>query len=248
MITIGGSDPDNLSLRIVEALGSAQIPNLEIILVVGSSNPHLPALHAAVERSALSIKIEQNVSEMPVLMAWADVAISGAGGTSYELCYMGLPALLFIISENQRQVAAELSGFDAAIHAGWAGDFDGNKFVEELSTLIQSQETRQAISDRARSLVDGLGADRVRAALVDKQITVRRARADDCQLLFSWASDPATRSASFSRRNCFGTIIKSGFRRGCKTRRPSSISAMLRLEKRSARHGFSLRVAGLQYP
>lgn len=197
LITIGGSDPDNLSLRIVEALGSAQIPNLEIILVVGSSNPHLPALHAAVERSALSIKIEQNVSEMPVLMAWADVAISGAGGTSYELCYMGLPALLFIISENQRQVAAELSGFDAAIHAGWAGDFDGNKFVEELSTLIQSQETRQAISDRARSLVDGLGADRVRAALVDKQITVRRARADDCQLLFSWASDPATRSASF---------------------------------------------------
>jgi UDP-2,4-diacetamido-2,4,6-trideoxy-beta-L-altropyranose hydrolase len=197
LITIGGSDPDNLSLRIVEALGAARIPHLEIILVVGSSNPHLPALRVAVERSALPIKIEQNVSDMPALMAWADVGISGAGGTSYELCYMGLPALLFVISENQRQVAAKLSGFGAAIHAGWAGEFNESKFVEELGALIESQEKRQGISGRARSLVDGLGADRVRAALLDKQITMRRAHADDCQLLFSWASDPITRSASF---------------------------------------------------
>jgi UDP-2,4-diacetamido-2,4,6-trideoxy-beta-L-altropyranose hydrolase len=197
LITIGGSDPDNLSLRIVEALGSARIPNLEIILVVGGSNPHLPALRAAVERSTLRIEIRESVSDMPALMAWADVGISGAGGTSYELCYMGLPALLFVISENQRQVAAELSGFGAAIHAGWTGDFDKNKFVEELSALIESQEKRQAVSDRARTLVDGLGADRVRAALLDKQTTLRRVLADDCRLLFSWANDPATRSASF---------------------------------------------------
>lgn len=197
LITIGGSDPDNLSLRIVETLGSAQIPNLEIILVVGGGNPHTPALRAAVERSALPIKIEQNVSDMPGLMAWADVGISGAGGTSYELCYMGLPALLFVISQNQKEVAAELSGRGAAIHAGWAREFNEIKFVEELSALIESQNKRQAISDRARILVDGLGADRVRAALVDKQIKVRRVRAEDCRLLFSWASDPATRSASF---------------------------------------------------
>ncbi len=197
LITIGGSDPYNLSLRIVEALASARVPNLEIILVVGGGNPHLQALRVGVERSGLSIKIEQNVSDMPGLMAWADLGISGAGGTSYELCYMGLPALLFVISENQKQVAAELSGCGAAVHAGWAGDFDKSKFVEELNALIDSQEMRQAISDRARTLVDGLGADRVRAALLDKQITLRQAWADDCPLLFSWANDPATRSASF---------------------------------------------------
>jgi RimJ/RimL family protein N-acetyltransferase len=134
---------------------------------------------------------------MPDLMAWAEVAVSGAGGTSYELCYMGLPSLLFVIAHNQQRAAESLAELSAAVYAGAARDFDRHKFAEELRELIESKDRRLAISRRARELVDGLGAERVGASLKDREMKLRPLRETDCRLLFSWANDPVVRNASF---------------------------------------------------
>lgn len=197
LVTIGGSDPDNLSERIIESIARSAPPDLQLVLVVGSSNPHVQSLRAAIERLPLQVRIAQSTVEMPALMAWADVGVSGAGGTSYELCYMGLPSLLFVIAENQRRVAEHLSESSVAVHAGSACDFNSQRFSEELFCLLGSQDRRLDMSRRGRVLVNGLGADRVRAALLNREIQFRLLREGDCQLLFSWANDPAVRRASF---------------------------------------------------
>ncbi|MFZ3263887.1 MAG: UDP-2,4-diacetamido-2,4,6-trideoxy-beta-L-altropyranose hydrolase [Terriglobales bacterium] len=197
LVTIGGSDPYNLSVRILESIALLGQADLQLVLVVGSSNPHFQCLQSATGRLPVRVRIVQDALDMPELMAWADVAISGAGGTSYELCYMGLPSLLFVIAENQRGVAEHLSELSAAVHAGTAHDFNSQRFAEELCCLIGDMERRRAMSHRARALVDGLGGDRVRAALLDKGMQLRQLRETDCQLLFSWANDPGVRSASF---------------------------------------------------
>jgi UDP-2,4-diacetamido-2,4,6-trideoxy-beta-L-altropyranose hydrolase len=197
LVTIGGSDPDNLSLQILESLSQLKDANLEVVLVAGGSNPYLRELQCTIESSPTRVRMVTNTLDMPSLMAWADVAISGAGGTAYELCYMGLPALLFVIAENQRGIAESLSNLSAAVNAGWARDFDAGSFAERLRQLIGSRSARQALSTRARELVDGLGADRVRAALVDRELHLRTLCEDDGQLLFSWANDPQVREASF---------------------------------------------------
>lgn len=197
LVTIGGSDPDNLSFRVLESLAVLARPDLQVLLVVGGSNPYLHKLESAAERSPLSVRIVRNAVDMPALMAWADIAISGAGGTSYELCYMGLPSLLFVIAENQRCVAQHLSDLSAVVNAGTAVSFDPQKFIDGLSDLIDSRKQRQVISERARDLVDGSGADRVRAALQDREVRLCALRETDCQLLFAWANDGAVRAASF---------------------------------------------------
>jgi UDP-2,4-diacetamido-2,4,6-trideoxy-beta-L-altropyranose hydrolase len=197
LVTIGGSDPDNLSARVLESIALLADADLQVVLVAGSSNPHLQSLQAATGRLPVRVRIVQSAREMPSLMAWADVAVSGAGGTSYELCYMGLPSLLWVIADNQRQVAEHLSSLSAAVHAGVARDFAAQRFAEQLGRMIGNPDQRQAMSHRARSLVDGLGADRVRAALLEREMLLRPLRESDCELLFSWANDPDVRSASF---------------------------------------------------
>lgn len=197
LVTIGGSDPNNLSLKILEGMAVLSRPELQVVMVVGGSNPHLQALQSATKRLQISIRIVQNALDMPALMAWADIAVSAAGGTSYELCYMGVPSLLFVVADNQRGVAEHLSRLSAAVHAGMARDFAHEKFIRQLSSLIDSVDQRQTISNRACALVDGVGTERVRAALVDREINLRSAAESDCQQLFSWANDPAVRSASF---------------------------------------------------
>jgi UDP-2,4-diacetamido-2,4,6-trideoxy-beta-L-altropyranose hydrolase len=197
LVTIGGSDPGNLSLRILESLPLLQCADLEVVLVAGGSNPHLQDLQAARQRSPVQVQLVANALDIPALMAWADVAVSGAGSTSYELCYMGLPALLFVIAENQRGVAEHLSKLSAAVCAGEAAEFDSLRFTETLRRLIESPGTRHAMSNRERDLVDGVGAERVKSALLDRELQIRLCRETDCQLLFSWANDPELRQASF---------------------------------------------------
>jgi UDP-2,4-diacetamido-2,4,6-trideoxy-beta-L-altropyranose hydrolase len=196
LITIGGSDPDNASEQVFQSLEFLERKDLEVVLVVGSGNRHLEALQAASERCLVPVSIARRVQDMPALMAWADVAIAGAGVTSYELCYMGLPSLLLVVAENQRRIAERLSELGVAVNAGRSREFRGELFAEQLQALIESSERRGAMSHGARELVDGLGSERVRAALLDRELRLRFVRESDCRSLFEWADDPVVRAAS----------------------------------------------------
>jgi UDP-2,4-diacetamido-2,4,6-trideoxy-beta-L-altropyranose hydrolase len=197
LITIGGSDPHNTSTQIVQSIKLLGNADLEVVLVVGGGNPHGDALLEAMVRCPVAVRMVRNVQDMPALMAWADVAISGAGVTSYELCYMGLPSLLLIVAENQRRIAEDLSELGAVVNAGTTQGFRGELFAGQLRSLIEDSERRGAMSREGRELVDGMGSGRVRAALVDRELELRSARESDRQLLFEWAVDPVTRAASF---------------------------------------------------
>ena len=197
LITIGGTDPENLSERILQSLELLPPGDLEVTLVVGSGNPHWDALQAASARSPVPVHLERSVRDMPDLMAWADVAISGAGGTAYELCYMGLPSLLLVVAENQRLSAERLSDSGIAVNAGTTQEFRAESFAPQLQSLIESSERRAAMSHRGRELVDGLGSERVCGALLGRELKFRLVREGDRRLLFDWAADPAARAASF---------------------------------------------------
>ena len=52
--------------------------------MAGASNPHRAELEAAVERSGAAIRLLSAVTDMPGLMAWADVAVAAGGTTAWE--------------------------------------------------------------------------------------------------------------------------------------------------------------------
>jgi RimJ/RimL family protein N-acetyltransferase len=144
------------------------------------------------------IVLRRDVSNMAELMAWADVAISAAGTTCWEMCLMGLPALLVDLAENQTRVARELDRRGCAIHLGGSHDFSAEKIVEQGGRLLRSQEDRQAMSLRCRELVDEKGARRVVSALRGVELFLRPAQEKDSHLLWVWANDPGVRAAAFS--------------------------------------------------
>ncbi|MEO1067891.1 MAG: UDP-2,4-diacetamido-2,4,6-trideoxy-beta-L-altropyranose hydrolase, partial [Cyanobacteria bacterium J06638_6] len=76
LVTLGGSDPDNVTLTVIQALQKAEIAGLEAVVVVGGSNPHYGELMQVVKGWEGSITLKQNVTNMPELMAWADLAIA----------------------------------------------------------------------------------------------------------------------------------------------------------------------------
>lgn len=198
LVTMGGSDPDNVTEKILRAL--ANEPDLDLTVVVGGSNPHLASIEREVQRANRPIRLLQDVSDMPALMVWADFAVAGAGTTSWEMCMMGLPAALCVLAPNQEKIASELAETGAAVDLGYAGKMPVEQTAMKLRRLIGSQADRKAMSERGRELVDGRGAERV-LAFVRGDPALRATIDADCRVFWEWANDPAARAVSFAKES-----------------------------------------------
>jgi len=158
LVTMGGSDPENATLKVIRALERVDVEGLEAVVVVGAGNPHAEELKRV---SPAFIRLISNSQNMPELMAWADMAVSGAGSTCWELAFMGLPNLLMVLAENQARIARGLSECLISIHLGCSSAVDEQSLARAVSDLVRDQARRADMSRRARELVDGLGCQRV---------------------------------------------------------------------------------------
>ena len=64
--------------------------------------------------------------------------------------------------------------------------------------MISAAGRRAGLATRGPELVDGLGAERVCAALDSPDLVLRPLEEGDREQLFQWANDPGIRAASFS--------------------------------------------------
>lgn len=165
LVTLGGSDPDNVTLKVIQALQQVDVEKLEVIVVVGGSNPHNEPLQAAIRESPFPISLKRNITNMPELMAWADVAISAGGSTNWELAFMGLPSILLIIADNQREIVEKLSQISAVLSLGWHKDVNFQKIEREIFNLLSKTALRVEMTQLVRELVDGRGCLRVLSKL-----------------------------------------------------------------------------------
>jgi UDP-2,4-diacetamido-2,4,6-trideoxy-beta-L-altropyranose hydrolase len=197
LVTLGGADPDNVTLKVIQAFQEVTVEELEVVVVVGGSNPHYEKLLAAVEKSGVSIELRRNVTNMPDLMAWADVAIAAGGSTTWELAFMGLPYLLIVLADNQKTIANTLNNMEVAINLGWHSDVSAESLSQNITQLIKEEKRRSPMLKLSQNLIDGDGSVRVLSCLKNK-IWLRLVKKTDCRLLWEWANDPQVRLSAFS--------------------------------------------------
>ena len=166
LITLGGADADNQTLKVIQAVEQIDIAGFEAVVVVGANNPHRQQLQVESQASTVPIEIVTNATNMDELMAWADLAVSAGGSTCWELAFMGLPALVLILADNQRAVAEGLDEAGIVINLGWCEDLDATDITQALISLAEAADQRTEMSQRGRELVDGKGNDRVLSELL----------------------------------------------------------------------------------
>jgi UDP-2,4-diacetamido-2,4,6-trideoxy-beta-L-altropyranose hydrolase len=198
LVTMGGGDPDNVTLKVIHALEQLQVDGLEAVVVVGSSNPHYEILQSAIRNLQLKIRFERNASYMPELMAWADMAITAGGSTCWELAFMGVPALILVLADNQCMVASGLETAGISINLGRYANVTPDDIALRLSELAHSPNIRDEMTKRGRNLVDGNGTSRVIEWMQTRALNLRAAQEADCIMIYEWANDEVTRSVSFS--------------------------------------------------
>jgi UDP-2,4-diacetamido-2,4,6-trideoxy-beta-L-altropyranose hydrolase len=196
LVTMGGSDPDNVTSRVVEALNQIDMESMEITVVIGNSNPYLKQVQTSIQQSHHKVYLKENVSNMPELMAWADMAIASSGSTAWELVFMGLPAIFLPIVDNQKPIAAMLGEMSIALNSTI------DDLIQQFKSLALNRQKRAEMSYYQQFLVDGKGAQRI-CRLIHEQnapITIRPATMGDASLIWRWSNDPVTRNNSFNKK------------------------------------------------
>jgi UDP-2,4-diacetamido-2,4,6-trideoxy-beta-L-altropyranose hydrolase len=198
LVTMGGSDPENVTLKIIQALELIPTADMEIKIIVGAVNPHLGKLKEVSSSLNCFVQILTEVRNMPKLMEWAEVAVSAAGSSCWELAFMKVPTVAVVLADNQYLVAEHLGRLGVMVNLGSHIQLTPQEIAKELSRVLCSETLRAEMSFLAQKLVDGQGVSRLLRHMDERSLSFRRVQESDQSLLWEWRNDPTVRALSFS--------------------------------------------------
>ena len=161
LISFGGSDPTNeteKALSAIKILKNKKYFLKEIYVVISNSNKN----KARIKQLCNSIpyaKFYQNIYNIGKLMCKADLAIGAGGSSTWERFCLGLPAIVSIVADNQKETTKALAKKECIINVGLAKNISVKKYVEILENL--DIKKLQSISKNSLKIVDGNGSVRV---------------------------------------------------------------------------------------
>ena len=165
LILTGGSDPYNISQKILEALDRRYYQKIDVIC--GKYNVYYDEL-IQIYGNEKNIKFHRNVNHLEKYMMETDLAISAGGTTLYELCACGTPTLSYTFVDNQIDNAIQ---FDEEGIIKYVGDIRTTDIVKNMKKYIHKimddAQKRYDISKLMRMKMDGRGAERLAKALID---------------------------------------------------------------------------------
>ena len=116
LIAMGGVDKDNATGAILETLSRNGVPkDCSVTVVLGKHCPWIDEVKHLASTLPSHIDVHVDTPDMAKLMADSDLAIGGAGSTSWERCCLGVPSIQVVLASNQSEIAAALQAAGAAI-------------------------------------------------------------------------------------------------------------------------------------
>ena len=157
LITMGGVDQNNATGAVLTTLGKCDLPaDIQITVVMGPHAPWLADVQSAALEMPWPTEVRVGVKDMAQLMADSDLAIGAAGSTSWERCCLGLPSLMMVLADNQREVAESLSELQAAFLL-----LNTSGLPVILDRISADIALIANMSEKSSTLVDGRGVNRI---------------------------------------------------------------------------------------
>jgi UDP-2,4-diacetamido-2,4,6-trideoxy-beta-L-altropyranose hydrolase len=200
-VSLGFTDVNGLTEQIVrDLLAIAATPVMDV--VIGPKVPGRTKLEELAD-SEPRLMLHVDPPRIVDLMVQADLAVGGAGATSWERCCVGLPTILIVLADNQRSVARSLEAVGAAVATSTPSFPDGTGVATKVMDISADIPALRNMSRAAAALVDGSGTDRAVIAiqglltsLNQQYFRIRAAASGDRSLVWKWRNDPVTRANS----------------------------------------------------
>ena len=157
LVSFGGSDIEN---QTPVALNSIKKMNgkINVDVVVGKANKCKKTLKIFCNKNKHFTYHEQ-IDNIADLMLSSDLSIGSSGSTTWERCCLGLPAIVSISSNDQRDIANSLSRKKCIINLGDVKKLKESSYINVITNLKKND--LRNMSKNSMSLVDGNGTQRI---------------------------------------------------------------------------------------
>lgn len=154
LIFYGGSDPTNETVKALEAIMLINRPDIAVDVVVGAANPNKEQIKEICS-GMTNTNFYCQVGNMAELMAKADLSLGAGGTATWERCYLGLPALVTIVAENQWEMVEALAEDGVILNLGLFMEVTIDKVTEAIKKLLNSPENLVEMSTQGLALMIG---------------------------------------------------------------------------------------------
>ena len=158
LVCFGGSDPADVGGRVAPAIAASGAWSTTIVVGPDYRGRMRDAVGAAV--------VIRDPPDLDRRMATAAVVVGGAGTMKFELALLGRPMVLLAVVDDQLPVGPPFAATGAARYLGDGRTIDAAEVATTVASLMADAPARAAMTERARALVDGRGADRIAAAVL----------------------------------------------------------------------------------
>jgi UDP-2,4-diacetamido-2,4,6-trideoxy-beta-L-altropyranose hydrolase len=166
LVTVGGDDAGYVLPSLVRAV--TRTANLEASVALGPFATPTAELTETIEGAAGRASLVVGAASLLPLQRDADLAVSAGGQTLYELLRLGVPTIALHTADNQAPAVERLAE-EGIVRGGLAARAPApyEKVTDLLEHLAADRQAREALAEAGPRLVDGGGARRVAAAILE---------------------------------------------------------------------------------
>ncbi|CCO23587.1 PseG/SpsG family protein [Maridesulfovibrio hydrothermalis] len=167
LLTLGGSDPEEFTLRILNILKYIS-ESWTAVIIAGPMFNNLDKIKEIAVELGDRVELLSNVNNIAELMSKSDLAVSSFGMTSYELAACGIPQLMICLSDDHARSASALHHAGAAVSLGKYDRVSDQDIITNLKELISNQLLRTGMSTKAARLGIGKGASNIASIIMHR--------------------------------------------------------------------------------
>ena len=165
LINFGGSDPQNLTDKVIDSVLSTNYDG-RLDVIVGLTYPNLEGLISKYESNPL-VQIYQNVPNISEFMFNADLIFTSNNKSLYEICSIGVPTI--VISQDDRENSHSFANINNGfVNLGLGEYLNPQILIEEFAKLVNDYELRLNLQNKMLSFNLKHGFENIVAVIEDK--------------------------------------------------------------------------------
>ncbi len=157
LISFGGVDPGNLTLRVLRLINQLAVDrSIEIRVIIGPGYGFSESLLKWTSEHNSDIQIVHNSKKISALMQQSDLVFTSGGRTVYEIASMLKP--MCVICQNTRELSHTFANIDnGVVNLGLNSDVDDDEIQSIFCQLVDRPELRRMMVDKleAHSFKEG---------------------------------------------------------------------------------------------
>ena len=165
LITFGGTDPNNFSEKVLDAILATDYDG-RINVIVGLGYGDVEGLVSRYESNPL-VQIYKNVSNISEFMFKADIIFTSAGRTMYEICSLGVPTICLCQNDREKThvFGNEDNGF---INMGLGEYITPEEIANEFTRLVNDYDRRVEMNRKMLDVDLKNGFENIRAIVKEE--------------------------------------------------------------------------------